>query len=227
MKILFPDFPIRAGPAGITLRERAEKYGIEAMDTAELLEMLLSPDPRRKASVREALAKIRLSEIVCMHAKEIEHLFDLNSREALLLKLTIEVSKRLSSENLESHPMINSASDVAELVMAEMRHLDREHLRVLCLDTKNRLIRVAPVSVGTLNSSLAHPRECFKPAVSSGAASVILVHNHPSGDPTPSSEDIQLTRQLTRASEVVGIDLIDHIVIGQGCFASLRERGLF
>jgi DNA repair protein RadC len=110
--------------------------------------------------------------------------------------------------------------------MSEMRYLDREHLKVILLNIRNQVLDVVTVSVGTLSASLAHPRECFKEAIRQSAAAVIFVHNHPSGDPTPSPEDIALTRQLVDAGRLLGIEVLDHLVIGDGTFVSLRERGL-
>ena len=105
--------------------------------------------------------------------------------------------------------------------------MDREQFWALVLDTKNRLIKDVPVSVGSLNASIVHPRELFRSAVRMSAASIVVAHNHPSGDPTPSGADIQLTRRLTRAGDVLGIELLDHVVIGDGgAWASLREMGL-
>ncbi len=110
--------------------------------------------------------------------------------------------------------------------MAEMRYLDREHLKAILLNARNRVLDVVTVSVGTLTASLAHPRECFKEAVRQSAAAIIFVHNHPSGDPTPSPEDIALTRQLCEAGRLLGIEVLDHLIIGDGVFVSLKERGL-
>ncbi len=107
-----------------------------------------------------------------------------------------------------------------------MRYLDREHFKVILLNTKNHVLEIESVSVGNLNSSLVHPRELFKKAILKSAAGVILVHNHPSGDPQPSDEDRQVTARMVEAGEIIGIEVLDHIVIGDGRYASLRERGL-
>lgn len=227
MKVLFPEFPIRASSTDYHLRERAEKYGVETMETTELLELLLGSSRRRRARLRDAIVKVRLRDIVALHQQEIAHVCGLTTREAFVLRLVLELAKRLDSESRQPRPTINSPGDVAELLMPEMRHLDREHLRVVCLDTKNRVNRVVAISVGTLSSSLAHPREVFRSALlTAGTASIILVHNHPSGDPAPSREDIELTKQLMRAGEVVGIEVLDHVIVGLTAYASLRERNL-
>ena len=122
---------------------------------------------------------------------------------------------------------MSTPEDVVRLCATQLRGLDREHFWALVLTTKNRLLRMVEVSVGSLNASIVHPRELFKEAVRVSAASVIVVHNHPSGDPTPSGADLQLTRRLARAGEVLGIELLDHIVIGDGgAHVSLREMGV-
>lgn len=120
---------------------------------------------------------------------------------------------------------ISSPADAAGLVIEEMRHYLREHFRVLLLDTKNKVLGMEEISIGSLNTSLVHPREVFRPAIRKACASVILIHNHPSGDPTPSSEDIAVTRRLYEAGRLLGIEVLDHVVIGDGRFVSFREKG--
>jgi DNA repair protein RadC len=136
----------------------------------------------------------------------------------------IELGKRLNCKRPSSKHVISSPEDVAEL-LSDMKDLEQEEFRVILLNTKNHVIRVFTVSVGTLNASLVHPREVLKPAISSCAASIILVHNHPSGDPSPSEEDIELTTRISQACELIGIILLDHVIIGDDRFYSLREEG--
>src|SRR5208282_4881854 len=121
-------------------------------------------------------------------------------------------------------PTVRSPQDVCSFVMEEMCYLDREHFRVIILNTKNQVLALETVSVGGLNSSLVHPREVFKPAVLKSAAAVILIHNHPSGDATPSGEDLEITRRLAEAGKLIGIEVLDHIIIGDHVFTSLKER---
>lgn len=123
--------------------------------------------------------------------------------------------------------MIRTPQDVADLLMEELRYLDREVMRLLILDTKNQVIATPTVSVGILDASMVHPREIFKDCIRRSAASVIIVHNHPSGDPTPSANDIEVTRRLRRAGEILGIDVLDHIIIGDNRFVSLKQEGFF
>jgi DNA repair protein RadC len=139
----------------------------------------------------------------------------------------LELSRRASAWPASERPVVSTPEDVVALCGTQLRGLDREHFWALALSTKNRLLRTIEVSVGSLNTSIVHPRELFKEAVRVSAASIVVVHNHPSGDPTPSAADIQLTRRLARAGEVLGIELLDHVVLGDGgAHASLRHMGV-
>lgn len=146
---------------------------------------------------------------------------------AARLLACMEIGRRAGSIRHDERPCVSTPEDVVHLCGARMAGLDREHFWALALNTKNRLIRLFEVSVGSLNASIVHPRELFKDAVRASAASIVVVHNHPSGDPTPSGADIQLTRRLVKAGDVLGIEVLDHVVIGDGGeHASLRDLGL-
>jgi len=146
---------------------------------------------------------------------------------AARLLASLELSRRASMRGDDGRPVISGPDDVARVCGPQMRGLDREHFWALALNTKNQLLRTIEVSIGSLNASIVHPRELFKDAVKVSAASIVVVHNHPSGDPTPSGADIQLTRRLVKAGDVLGIEVLDHVVIGgSGEHASLRDLGL-
>lgn len=146
---------------------------------------------------------------------------------AARLLACLEMSRRATGPCQEARPTISTPEDVVALCSGKLRGRDREHFWTLALNTKNRLVRIIEVSVGSLNASIVHPRELFKDAVRASAASVVVVHNHPSGDPTPSGADIQLTRRLVKAGDVLGVDVLDHVIIGDGgSHASMRELGL-
>ncbi|MDO8963049.1 MAG: DNA repair protein RadC [Coriobacteriia bacterium] len=146
---------------------------------------------------------------------------------AARLLACLELSRRASAWPAAARPVVSTPEDVVRLCGTQLRGLDREHFWALILSTKNQLLRMSEVSVGSLNASIVHPRELFKEAVRVSAASIVVVHNHPSGDPTPSGADLQLTRRLARAGEVLGIELLDHVVIGDGgAHASLRDMGV-
>jgi len=146
---------------------------------------------------------------------------------AARLLASLELSRRATLRGGGSRPVVARPEDVVRLCAPQFRGLDREHFWALALNTKNQLIRIIEVSVGSLNASIVHPRELFKEAVKVSAASVVVVHNHPSGDPTPSGADVQLTRRLVKAGDVLGIEVLDHVVIGDsGEHSSLRDLGL-
>lgn len=146
---------------------------------------------------------------------------------AARLLACVELSRRASGPRSPQPPLISTPEDVVALCGSLMRGLEKEHFWSLALNTKNRLLRLYEVSVGSLSASIVHPREVFKDAVRVAAASVVLLHNHPSGDATPSSADIQLTQRLVRSGDVLGIEVLDHVVIGDGGnHVSLRESGL-
>jgi len=139
----------------------------------------------------------------------------------------VELTRRAAAGGRGPRAVVSSATDVVDICGPQLWGLDREHFWALALNTKNQLLRLFEVSVGSLNASIVHPRELFKDAVRASAASLVVVHNHPSGDPTPSGADIQLTRRLVKAGDVLGIDVLDHVVIGSGGeYASLKESGL-
>lgn len=145
---------------------------------------------------------------------------------AARLLACLEMSRRAAAWPASRRPVVSTPQDVLSLCSTQLRGLDREHFWALALNTKNQLLRVVEISIGSLNASIVHPRELFKEAVRLSAASVVVVHNHPSGDPTPSGADLQLTRRLSRAGEVLGIELLDHVVLGDGgAYVSIREMG--
>jgi len=160
-------------------------------------------------------------------ADELVALEGLGPATAARLLACVEFSRRAGSRSGGDKPAISTPEDVVAVCGSQLRGLDREHFWTLALNTKNRLVRIIEVSVGSLNASIVHPRELFKDAVRVSAASIVVVHNHPSGDPTPSGADIQLTRRIVKAGDVLGIEVLDHVVIGEnGSHASLRDLGM-
>lgn len=165
-------------------------------------------------------------DIMGMSAEDLIGLEGIGRTGAARLLACVEMTRRAATWKAGERPMVSTPEDVVELCGPQLLGLDREHFWTLVLNTKNRLLRIVEVSVGSLNASIVHPRELFKDAVRLSAASVVVVHNHPSGDPTPSGADIQLTRRLVKAGDVLGIEVLDHVVIGAGEHASLRELGM-
>jgi DNA repair protein RadC len=147
-------------------------------------------------------------------------------RKAASLKAALEIGRRLAIAGYEDRFQVKSPADVAKLFMAEMMALDQEELWVACLDTKNRLVKVAKVYRGSVNTAMIRVGEVFKEALRLNAASIVVVHNHPSTDPTPSPEDILVTRQIVEAGKLLDCEVLDHLVIASSRYVSLRERGL-
>jgi DNA repair protein RadC len=146
--------------------------------------------------------------------------------KACRIAAAVELGKRLATHPKSKRVHIGSPQDVAELFIEGMRHLKQECFRVLLLNVKNEIMAIEEVSVGNINSSVADPREVFRPAVKRGAASLVLAHNHPSGNPEPSESDVTATKRLIAAGEFLGIKVIDHLVIGDGTFVSMRQKKL-
>lgn len=148
------------------------------------------------------------------------------TKRVMQLKAIYELAKRLYTLPCHTGHTIKCPQDITSILMPEMRFLRKEVFKVVLLSTKNRVVEIPEVSVGSLSSSIVHPREVFTTAVKRSASAVCFVHNHPSGDPEPSSEDIETTRRLVSSGEVLGIKVLDHLVIGDGRFVSFKERGL-
>jgi len=217
-------------PEDIRPRERLLNEGAEALSEIELLAILLRTGTRKVTALDLAsLVMVRFKSLRLLVDATVEELSEVKGvgpAKASQVKAALELARRLSQFSDLPRPVIKSPDDAASLVMEEMRHLDREHFRALLLNTRNQVIGTDKVSVGTLNSSTVHPRELFRSAIKRSAASVILVHNHPSGDPTPSKEDLDITERLREAGKIIGIEVLDHIIIGDNRFTSFKAKGL-
>ncbi|MGI6434337.1 MAG: RadC family protein [Syntrophomonadaceae bacterium] len=216
-------------PEEMRPREKLVKLGEGRLDEHELLAIILGMGTAKINALD--LAKqlmIKYKTLRCLREASLEELMaehGIGTAKAVSIKAAIELGRRLALCQ-EDRPVITSPEDVKMLVMEEMRYLDREHFKVLYLDRKGGIIIAEDISVGGLHSSMAHPREVFKNAVKRSAASVILVHNHPSGDPSPSHEDVETTRRLAEAGRIVGIEVLDHVIIGDNRYCSMKSRGL-
>jgi len=221
---------IRDLPAGERPRERLAHAGEGALSTTELLAIILGTGvggesvldmARRLLSGYGGLPGLARASFAELRAEK-----GLGEAKTAQLKAALELGRRMLLAAPEDRFIVRSPADVAQLLMAEMAHLEQEHFRVLYLDTRNRLIGSETVYVGSLNASHIRVGEVFRDAVKRNCAAIIVVHNHPSGDPTPSPEDVEVTRQLVAAGNLLDIEVLDHLIIGQQRFVSLRERGL-
>ncbi len=218
-------------------RERLIRFGAAALADYELLAIILL-NGTRKESVLDLAKRVLSSRVAGKGRSETEALRALSEAtveelctvrgigraKAIQIKAALELGKRLSGGAPPERSVIRSPEDVSRLVMDEMRFLDREHFRIILLNTKNHVLGIESVSVGNLNTTIVHPREIFKIPIKRSAASVILIHNHPSGDPEPSQEDRNITARLCEAGDLLGIKVLDHIVIGDSRFVSFKER---
>jgi len=210
-------------------RERLMHYGASAVSSAELLAIQLRTGTRERSAI--GLGELLLSQFAGLRGvagcsvEQMSVVKGIGPVKAVQICAAFELGRRLAALSDEERPVIRSPQDVANLLMPELRDLKKETLKSLILDTKNRVLKILTVSVGILDSSLVHPREVFKDAITASAAAIIVAHNHPSGDPTPSPEDRQITKRLYEAGQILGIELLDHIVIGDNKFVSLKERG--
>jgi DNA repair protein RadC len=217
-------------PAQERPRERLAYVGEGALSTAELLAIILRVGTggesalamaRRLLATYDGLPGLARASFAELRAER-----GLGNAKTAQLKAALELGRRMLLATPEDRYVVRSPSDVAQLLMAEMAHLEQEHFRVLYLDTRNRLLGSETVYVGSLNASHIRVAEVFRDAIKRNCAAIIVAHNHPSGDPSPSPEDVEVTRQLVAAGSLLNIELLDHLIIGQQRFVSLRERGL-
>jgi len=227
---------IREMPEGDRPRERLARQGAAALSTAELIAILLRTGMKGQSAVHVAQRLLQdhgnsLEALVRVPLEALAKTKGVGQTKAIQLKAAFELASRLAAPR-DSQPIINTPADAANVLRGKLRDLPHEEFRVLLLTTKNALQRVSEVSKGSLNASIVEPREVFKDAIAASAASIVLAHNHPSGDPTPSAEDIAITKRLVKAGELLNIAVLDHIILGQQTttrpqdFVSLKELGL-
>jgi DNA repair protein RadC len=210
-------------------RERLLRYGPSALQTAELLAIILRVGTRQENVVELSARLLRdysgLGGLASAETAELCGLHGMGEAKATQLKAAFELGRRLGTTG-PGRPQISRPDDVAALLMTDMCYLAQEQLRVLCLDTKNYVVYQQTVYQGTVNSSVVRAAEVLRPAVTRNCPAIVVVHNHPSGDPTPSPDDVRATKQLRKAAELLDIELLDHIVIGQQRWVSMKEQGL-
>lgn len=221
---------IRDLPRGERPRERLREYGPGYLSNAELIAILFRTGVTGENVLNLAvrlLSRFRgLAGLARASFNELCSLKGVSEAKACQIMAALELGRRQVSLHPEDRAVIRSPEDVANLMAAEMTILDQEHLRVLLLDTKNHVTGVSEIYIGNVNSSVVRPAEVFRQAIRDNAPAIIVVHNHPSGDPTPSAEDGAITAQLRASGELLGIELLDHIILGAQRHVSLKEQGL-
>ncbi|MDD5602967.1 MAG: DNA repair protein RadC [Eubacteriales bacterium] len=225
---------IREMPLNERPYEKFENYGPMALSDAELIAIIIRTGSRVETSVTLAQKILKLDGadkgpafLSDIDVEELRRLPGIGRVKAIQIKAAAELSRRMHSYRpFMIKTQVRSPETIGQLMMEDMRHLKKEIFRTILLNTKNVIIKITDISIGSLTSSIVHPREVFSEAVKISAFGIIFVHNHPSGDPEPSHEDIETTKRLTEAGEILGIKVIDHVVIGNGSYASFREKGM-
>jgi len=199
------------------------------MSDSELIAIILGTGTRGANSIRVAeylLAKFgQVGKLGLADLEDVANTKGVGNAKAAQIIAAIELGKRVSGAKAYAKPYLTSPDKVAEMLVPEMRYLEKEHFKALILNTRNQLLKSVDVSVGGLNAAIIRPRELYRLAIKANGAGMIVAHNHPSGDVTPSREDIVLTRRLAEAGRILGIDFVDHIIVGDDCWLSLKEKG--
>jgi len=220
------DLPVSERP-----RERLAKLGSEALSSQEILALILGRGIKGESvmvTAQKLLSKYgNLKNLAAASFEELKQIKGIGPAKAAQIKATFELGKRLENSSSDSLKLtVKSPEDVIATARAQLKGKKKEHFLVLCLDTRNHLIKTNTVSIGSLDCSIVHPREVFKEAISSCAASVIFIHNHPSGDATPSEDDVKMTKRLIEAGEIIGIEVLDHIIVCDSEHLSMKAKKL-
>ena len=225
-------FTIHDLPASERPRERLRKFGAEALSAQEILAVILGRGISGESVMVTAQRLLSqfgsLKGIAVASLEELAGVRGIGLAKAAQIRAVFELVSRIEDyHDSEKREVVKTPEDVVAQVRSRLKSKKKEYFLALLLDTRNQLIRVAEVSVGSLDSSIVHPREVFKEAISASAASIIFAHNHPSGDPEASEDDISLTKRLADAGEIMGIDVLDHVIIGDRKYLSLKREGMF
>jgi DNA repair protein RadC len=221
------DLPLADRP-----RERLQRLGVEALSAQEILAVILGRGIAGESvmvTAQRLLSRFDgLKGIAGASLEELSQVRGIGIAKAAQIKAAVELARRTEGHPEEAaQATVKTPEDVYALAQGKLKGKKKEYFLAALLDTRNHLIRLAEISVGSLDGSIVHPREVFKEAISASAASVIFIHNHPSGDTEASEDDIKLTRRLAEVGEIVGIDVLDHVIIGGKSYASLKRQGLF
>jgi len=212
-------------------REKLYRYGPKTLSNTELLAIIIRTGNKENTAI-EICQKLLvgkkegISFLANASLQEIMKVNGIGKCKAAQILAAVELGKRVMTSTHKEKSKITSPKDIVDVLMLDMIHLKKEHFKIVMLDTKNQIIGIEDISVGSLNSSIVHPREVFKEAIVRSSAAIILVHNHPSGDPTPSKEDIAITKRLVEGGEILGIKVLDHIIIGNNKYISLKEKDI-
>jgi DNA repair protein RadC len=222
--LMIRDFPQDERP-----RERFIKHGPQSLSNHELIAILLRTGTKDESVLQLSNRLLTHFEgLRLLKAASLEEMTEIKGigyAKAIQILAAVEIGRRIANLSYNDRYVIRSPEDGAKYLMNDMRFLSQEHFVCLYLNTKNQVIHKQTVFIGSLNASIVHPREVFREALKRSAASIIAAHNHPSGDPAPSREDIEVTKRLVECGKIIGIDLLDHLIIGENKFVSLKEKG--
>ncbi|MEH7010524.1 DNA repair protein RadC [Neobacillus niacini] len=222
--LMIRDFPQDERP-----RERFIQNGPESLSNHELIAILLRTGTKDESVLQLSnrlltnFEGLRLLKTATL--EEMTEIKGIGQAKAIQILAAVEIGRRIANLNYTDRYVIRSPEDGANYVMNDMRFLSQEHFVCLYLNTKNQVLHKQTIFIGSLNASIVHPREVFREALKRSAASIICLHNHPSGDPAPSREDIEVTKRLVECGKMIGIDVLDHLIIGENKFVSLKEKG--
>ncbi|MGM0844079.1 MAG: RadC family protein [Bacillota bacterium] len=220
---------IRDFPADERPRERMVQSGAASLSNQELLAIILRTGTKSESVLQLSNRVLTTFEgfrlLKDASLEEITNINGIGLAKAVQIMAAVEIGRRIGNLAYDDRYAIRSPEDGANYVMNDMRFLSQEHFVCLYLNTKNQVLHKQTIFIGSLNASIVHPREVFKEAFRRSAASIICIHNHPSGDPTPSREDIEVTKRLVECGKIIGIDVLDHLIIGEKKYVSLKEKG--
>ncbi len=218
---------IKTLPSDERPRERLIKYGVKILTNSELLAIILRTGNKKENVIElsnKFFKKYNLKSLSRLKVSNLKKQLGIGDAKACQIIACFELGRRLSSFKEDKKLKIKSAKDIAKLFIPEMSGLEKENFIGIYLDSRKRIIKQETIFIGSLNESVVHPREIFKIALDENAAAIILLHNHPSGDPSPSSFDIEITKELIKAGDLLGIQVLDHIIVGGKKYVSLKEK---
>lgn len=221
-QLTIKDMPLEERP-----REKLIMYGARVLTNAELLAIILRNGTKRENVLELSKNLLKENNLKSLSRKRVNvlmRIFGIGQSKACQIVACFELGRRLASFKDKQSNSINNVRDVVKLFLPGISFLKKEHFKSIFLDSRKRIIKDETIFIGSLNASIIHPREIFQAAFEEGAAAIILLHNHPSGDPNPSDDDIKITKQLVKAGEILGIEIVDHIIIGHNKYFSFKEK---